>query len=192
MQHLLNTQTSSSQRRSHERLRARLIRNYVVDDQTRDTLLDTVEQASRACETPVALISLLDSNRQWFKTTREFGSRNVELAGSICARAVEHDGIFIVPNALTDPRVNANPWVVGDPNVRFYAGAPLIAPEGFAIGTVCVLDNRPRTGLAADQRAALQELATRVMDCLDRRKLSTTQNAARLVDIESTMFALPM
>ncbi|MDB5817687.1 MAG: hypothetical protein JWQ11_1327 [Rhizobacter sp.] len=192
MHHLSDMQTTHSQRRSHERLRARLIRDYAVDDQTRDTLLDTVEQASRVCQTPVALISLLDSNRQWFKTTREFGFRNVELGGSICARAVEHDGVFVVPNALTDPRVNANPWVVGDPNVRFYAGAPLIAPEGFAIGTVCVLDNRPRVGLAPDQRAALQDFAARVMACLDLRKISTTRDAAPRIDIESTMFALTM
>jgi GAF domain-containing protein len=182
-------QVDSSQRRCQERRRARAIRNYLVDAQAQNILLDTVEQASRICETPVALISLLDSNRQWFKTTRAFGNRNVELDGSICARAVEHDGVFIVPDALADPRINANAWVVGDPNVRFYAGAPLIAPEGFGIGTVCVLDDRPRAGLSKAQLAALQTFATRVMTCLDRQRLNKQHDQPLQVDIESNMFA---
>jgi GAF domain-containing protein len=182
-------QVNSSQRRHQERMRARLIRSYQVDDHAHGILLDTVEKASRICDTPVALISLLDSNRQWFKTTRDFGHRNVELGGSICARAVEHDGVFIVPDALADPRINANAWVVGNPNVRFYAGAPLIAPEGFGIGTVCVLDDRPRPGLSEAQLTALQTLAVRVMTCLDYQRLNKQQDQPAQIDIESAMFA---
>ena len=106
---------------------------------------------------PVALVTLVDEDRQWFKscvgTTECETSREV----SFCAHALKRKDVMVVPDALADPRFADNPMVVGGPRVRFYAGAPLHILGGHCIGTLCIIDNRPRQ-LTAHERVLLTDL----------------------------------
>ena len=115
-----------------------------------------VQAASLACGAPISLISLVDADRQWFKANvglPEASETPREV--SFCAHAVLGDGLFVVPDACLDPRFADNPLVIGNPNIRFYAGAPIVVGGGHRIGTLCVIDRRPRE-LDASQRAILQ------------------------------------
>lgn len=110
-----------------------------------------VEFASREFDAPIALISLLDHERQWFKSAVGLGAvcetaRDI----SFCGHAIMRGDIMVVPDALQDARFADNPLVTGAPGVRFYAGAPLLLPNGYALGTLCVIDTRPRDFDATD------------------------------------------
>jgi PAS domain S-box-containing protein len=106
--------------------------------------------AVRALEVPMALVSLVDTDRQWFKSCVGLDAAETPRGVSFCGHAILQEGIFVVPDALEDPRFADNPFVVGDPFVRFYAGYPLRSPEGHRVGTLCVLDRRPRQLTDAD------------------------------------------
>jgi PAS domain S-box-containing protein len=125
--------------------------------------------AAQICETPIALVSLVDETRQWFKARV-----GVDLAGtpreiSFCGHALGATDLFVVPDALKDERFADNPLVIGEPNVRFYAGAPLRTPEGDVLGTLCVMDCVPRT-LTPEQEQALRVLSRQVMTQFDLRR----------------------
>jgi GAF domain-containing protein len=130
---------------------------------------DLTELAARICEAPIALISLVDEDRQWFKsrggTTLTETSRDI----SFCAHALKQEDLFIIPDATQDLRFANNPLVISDPKIRFYAGAPLITPDGHALGTLCVIDKVPRE-LRPDQQQALRVLARHVMTQLELRR----------------------
>lgn len=143
----------------------------VLDSECEAQFEEVVRLAAAICHTPIALVSLIDWDRQWFKAEVGFGVRQTRLDKSICAKAIDHDGVFVVTDAEMDPRVNANPLVYGEPGIRFYAGAPLIVPDGTAIGMVCVLDTKVREGVSPAQETALKELARRVMLLLQERLL---------------------
>lgn len=147
------------------------LRRYKVLDTEREQEFDQiVEEASRECGTPIALISLVDSYRQWFKAEVGLGVNETDLTRSICAKAIDHPGVFVVPDTRADPRINTNPMVTGEENIRFYAGAPLITPDGFVLGTVCVLDRAPRRyGLTEQESHKLANLAATVMQRLNER-----------------------
>ncbi len=130
-----------------------------------------VAEAAAACEAPIALLSLVDSNRQWFKARVGVDVRETTLDRSICAKAIDYDGLFVVPDASVDPRVNANPLVWGEPHISFYAGKPLVGGDGEPIGMLCVLDTVKRPGgLRTEQAQAITGLASQVMSLLDARR----------------------
>jgi GAF domain-containing protein len=105
---------------------------------------DVVEVTSAICGTPISVINLIDQGRQWFKAEVGLGVSETPLDSSICAHAFLQPCLFLVPDTTLDNRFRNNALVVGDPHLRFYTGALLESPEGFPLGTVCVLDYKPR------------------------------------------------
>ena len=130
---------------------------------------DIVALAAQICGTPISLVSLIDSERQWFKARVGLGPTETRRDLAFCAHAIASpEPMLIVEDASLDPRFNANPLVTGAPHIRFYAGAPIVLPGGAAMGTVCVIDTVPRTLDAAQQRA-LQALARQVTQLFELR-----------------------
>lgn len=124
-----------------------------------DPVLDAiVDRAAALCGTPVALVTVLGEEHQWFKARvgTEFTGTPVGIA--ICAHTLAHGGTLVIPDLAADPRTAANPLVTDDPKVRFYAGVPLVH-DGHMLGTLCVLDVAPHEGLGGDQLAGLTALA---------------------------------
>jgi len=157
---------------ANEAARLRALRAYhILDTDPEQVFDDLTLLASQVCGTPIALITLVDENRQWFKS--KIGTDVQETARNIsfCAHAIEQPGLFVVPDTLSDGRFRDNPMVVNEPHIRFYAGAPLLTRDGDPLGTICVVDSMPRT-LTADQLAALNALRRQAETQLElRRKL---------------------
>jgi two-component sensor histidine kinase len=151
-----------------ERLAA--LRSYrVLDTPPEPEFDDLVQLAARACQTPVALISLIDERRQWFKSQVGLGVRETPLDRSICLSAMLLPGLTIVPDLTEDPRFVGNPLVTGEPHLRFYAGAVLRTPDGVPLGALCVLDHMPRD-ITQEQASTLTMLARQVMSQLELRR----------------------
>src|ERR1039457_3656402 len=140
----------------------------VLDTVPEEVFDDLTELAARICEAPIALISLIDEKRQWFKSKFGLSTQETSRDVSFCAHAIQSEGLFIIPDATKDKRFAHNPLVTSDPKIRFYAGAPLITPDGHALGTLCVIDQKPRQ-LAATQQEALTLLARHVVTQLELR-----------------------
>ncbi|HLH54624.1 MAG TPA: GAF domain-containing protein [Verrucomicrobiae bacterium] len=156
----------------NEKKRLKVLWQYDVLDTVPEVIFDDLtELAAGICEAPIALISLVDEKRQWFKSkvgiTLSETSRDV----SFCSHAIQQPDLFIVPDATQDPRFAQNPLVISDPKIRFYAGAPLITPDGYALGTLCVIDKVPRT-LRDDQKQAMRVLARHIVSQLELRRRS--------------------
>jgi len=117
--------------------------------------------AQRLFDVPIALVSLVDEDRQWFKSRQGLDVTETPRAFSFCAHAIAGDEVFQVVDAGTDIRFADNPLVLGDPNIRFYAGAPITAPDGSKLGTLCVIDRQPRQ-FSEDDVQALEALAEMV------------------------------
>jgi two-component sensor histidine kinase len=154
--------------KEHDRLAT--LRSYrIIDSQPEPAFDDLVQLAARSCQTPIALISLIDERRQWIKAEVGLGLQETPLDRSICLSAMLLPGLTIVPNLEEDPRFADNPLVTGDPHLRFYAGAALRTPDGVPLGALCVLDYVPRH-LTEDQADTLTRLARQVMSQLELRR----------------------
>jgi PAS domain S-box-containing protein len=131
---------------------------------------DITSLAAQICDAPIALISLIDHNRQWFKSRIGFDFAETPRDIAICGYAIGQGGFFMVPDATQDHRFRDNPLVTGEQHLRFYAGAPLISRENMPLGMLCVMDRHPRQ-IEDGQKRALQQLARQTMSMLELRAL---------------------
>lgn len=141
----------------------------ILDSEPEQAFDDLTLLASYVCKTPIAMISLVDEDRQWFKAKVGISAKETSRDIAFCSTAIQQQDVFVVPDALQDERFRTNPLVVSEPNIRFYAGAPLINEDGYALGTLCVIDRMPRN-LAADQEAALKALSRLVLMQMEFRR----------------------
>ena len=146
-----------------------LARLEIMDTAEDATLNELTQLAARFCDTPIALISLVDDKRQWFKAKVGLETTETPREYAFCAHAIQTpDHVTVVSDAALDPRFAANPLVTGDPSIRFYAGAPLVTANGQPLGTLCVIDTVPRD-LDAHQLELLQFLATQITERFEKK-----------------------
>jgi GAF domain-containing protein len=157
---------------TNEARRLKVLWQYEVLDTVPEEIFDDLaELAGAICGAPISLISLVDDTRQWFKAKVGMSASETSRDTSFCAHAIMQPDLFIVPDATKDERFKNNPLVVMDPKIRFYAGAPLVTPDGHALGTLCVLDKVPRE-LTPMQAKALRVLSRLVVSQLELRRHS--------------------
>jgi len=153
-----------------ERLAA--LREYhILDTEAEPAYDDITTLAAYLCNVPIALVSLVDESRQWFKSKLGLNKQETPRDVAFCAHAILQTEPLIVKDALKDSRFADSALVTRSPHIRFYAGFPLASPEGFALGTLCAIDRKPRK-LSADQMIAMQALARQVMTLLELRRVS--------------------
>jgi GAF domain-containing protein len=154
----------------NEEARVATLEKYAILDTDPELAFDDLTLlASFVCKTPIAAISLIDEDRQWFKSKVGLSVSETSREVAFCSNAILQTEIFVVPDASQDERFRDNPLVVSEPHIRFYAGAPLITEDGFALGTLCVIDQKPRE-LAPDQKEALKALSRLVLAQLEFRR----------------------
>ncbi len=159
---------------SNEKDRIKALESYSVMDSLPEEDFDAItELACYICDTPISLVSLLDKDRQWFKSSVGLELKETSKEFSFCQYATNKEEVYEVQNALKNELFAINPLVTGSPYIRFYAGAPLIDPEGFNLGTLCVIDTRPRT-LTNKQKEALKLLSNQIISLLQLRRKNTT------------------
>ncbi len=177
---------SGVRQRWSEQDRLAALRRYAILDTPPEPDFDNIVRlAALVCQTPVAVISLVEDRRQWFKAEIGLGVCETSLVESMCARAILGPGLLIVPDAQKDHRFDDNPLVQGHPHLRFYAGARLDTPDGLPLGALCVLDTAPREGLTEEQTFALTALAGQVMAQLELRR-ALARNEEALVAVQRT------
>lgn len=153
-----------------ESKRVEELRSYLMLDTPKDIDLDELTKiASLVCDTPIALISLVDENRQWFKSKVGFNAEETPRNISFCTYAIEQDDVFIVENAINDDRFKDNPLVKGKPNIRFYAGQPLKSKNGYNVGTLCVIDMKEKK-LNEFQIEILKNLSKQIINYFELNK----------------------
>ena len=156
---------------ANEQERLRALKEYHILDTIPEAEFDAITHlASEICHTPVAMVTLVDAHRQWFKSKHGSLASETSRDLSFCAHAINTPyEVFIVPDASKDERFADNPLVTGEPNIIFYAGVPLVNPEGYALGTLCISDSQPKE-LSKKKIKALQSLARLVVAQFEQRK----------------------
>src|SRR6266404_607294 len=155
---------------TNDQARVEALHSYkILDTDPEKAFDDLTVLASHICETPISLISLIDTDRQWFKSRVGVNVTETPRELAFCNKAIQQPDLFVVPDATKDPRFSSNPLVVNDPKIRFYAGAPFTSSGGFPLGTLCVVDIVPRE-LNADQKNALRALSRQVQAQLELRR----------------------
>lgn len=151
----------------HELKRIQELRSLnILDTPSEKDYDDLVDLAALICGCPISLLTFIDHNRQWFKARKGLDVCQTARDASICSYAIQQDDVFVVENLLNDSRFSNLPIVTGSVQVRFYAGAPIISPGGEKMGTLCVIDRRPRTMLPqhADALKKLARQASRLLE----------------------------
>jgi signal transduction histidine kinase len=174
-----------------ERIRA--LQQLGLLDTPAEERFDRIARVAAALfDAPIALVTLVDSNRQWFKSCFGLGIRETGREMSFCAHAILGPDVFVIPDALADDRFADNPLVTGDPHIRFYAGHPLKAAGGAAVGTLCVIDREPRTVTAEqlDRLADLAGWAEQELNHLDRRHVERLKD--EIVSVVSHELRTPL
>jgi GAF domain-containing protein len=163
-----NMKTEHSDR---EDLRLAALHSYHILDTAPETSFDVLAERTRdLCDTPIALVTLVDAERQWFKARVGVTACETPLETSVCAIAIRQGYLFQIEDLTKDPRTARMSLVVGEPHIRFYAGYPLITSGRVALGSLCAIDTAPRPGgLNADQREGLMELADEVVRLIEAR-----------------------
>jgi GGDEF domain-containing protein len=160
----------------HEEARLSALKAYQVLDTAPEETFDRITRlATTVLQVPIALVSLIDRDRQWFKSQQGLAASQTPRDISFCSHAIEQSEPLIVSDATLDPRFADNPFVTGEPHIRFYIGVQLVDRNGFNLGTICCIDSKPRTPTPA-QIAILQDLARVVVDGLEMRLLATTDS----------------
>lgn len=164
----------------NESERLRRLRRYGILDTPPSPRFDRIARlAGRLLDCPIALVSLVDEQRQWFKARVGLEASETSREDAFCAHTILGEDVMVVNDAATDPRFSDNPFVKGDPDIRFYAGAPLTVGGGLSMGTLCVIDRKPRE-LDDAGRAVLADLAQMVVDALEHHRHAATLEQAHL------------
>jgi hypothetical protein len=154
----------------NEHARLELLRQYGILDTAAETAFDEITaRAAQVCDTPISLLTFVDRDRAWSKSNTGLELREIPRDRSFCAHAICQDELYVAPDLLADERFSRNPLVTQKPHLRFYAGMPLLSPEGLALGTLCVIDRKPRE-LTAEQMDKLKELAKGAVLLLEIRR----------------------
>lgn len=165
--------------------RAALLARYDLDAGGFDTLDQITDFAAALCDAPIALVSIVEDERQRFLARTGLDADETPRDVSFCAHAMLGNAIFVVPDARLDPRFADNALVTGEPHIRFYAGAPLLDAEGLALGALCVIDDEPRDDLTSLQRQGMDLLARQVMVVLEGRRRDRDIIARQARDAEA-------
>ncbi|OKH28824.1 GAF domain-containing protein [Chroogloeocystis siderophila] len=165
---------------SNEEARLKALYEYKILDTAPEQAFDDLTRlASQICETPIAAVSLVDSDRQWFKSKVGLDASETSREVAFCAHTILQSDLFVVPDAQQDMRFSNNPLVTSSPQIRFYAGAPLITSEDVAVGSLCAIDYKPRN-LTPEQQEALEILGRQVVTQLNlRRNVAMLEEALR-------------
>jgi GAF domain-containing protein len=154
---------------ANEQQRMEALKRYDILDTPPDGSFDRITRlAATIFDVPIAIISLVDTDRIWFKSAHGLAVNQIDRVPGLCASAILSDELYVIDDAAIDPRSLANPLVAGDFGLRFYAAAPLLTEEQFNLGTLCILDKKPRV-LTEKEKKMLRELSDVVMDEMELR-----------------------
>jgi PAS domain S-box-containing protein len=176
----MKANSHSDSNSADERLRLRTLDDYDVLDAPPAEAFDRLTRiATRMFDVSIAMVNFIDQNEQWCVAAQGMSPRSTPRNLSFCTHTIQSDGVMVVPDTTEDERFTDNPFVTGEPRIRFYAGAPLIAPNGHRLGTICLIDQRPHAEFDEEDREALIDMAGVVMDELNLRRFAVDLNASK-------------